>query len=178
MTLFPPPIWVASVVNEHATLIRNRKPKKGNGKKLFLEGAFVSKFITPELHSFLISYGRLDDEIATSSLISENSFDREAGLANKKARTKYPLPHPFGKSLGDKSQDVVKKWFGSGNALATKHPDLCLTRPYPIVIEAKYVPKASAAVARTRLIRKRFTKAALFYRGLCTELRWQPAMGI
>jgi hypothetical protein len=168
----PPADLVTPVVNEHAILMRNRKPKKDGGKKLFREGAFVSKFITPELHNFLISYARLDDESATAALVSENSFDREAGLANKKARTKYPLPHPFGKSLRAKSQDVVESWYGPGNALATKHPDLCLTQPYPIVIEAKYVLEAGTARARAHLIETIYE--ALFYRGLAPNCDCDP----
>ncbi|MGD9635007.1 MAG: hypothetical protein AB7U97_17130 [Pirellulales bacterium] len=150
---------VQAAVDEEARLVC-----RSNAKVLFREGAFVSRWVSPSIHEFLTKQLGLTSELAAESLISENTIDRKRGFAHATFRTAYPLRHPFRKSIGGSAKSVVESWFNSSRPLSTKHPDLCLLRPFPILFEAKYLFIESLQTARQELVKSVYE--AYFYLGL------------
>jgi len=155
-----PVIDVPLEVEKEAREVYPSKPSK---KSVFLEGALVSRFITPQIHRFIVTHAGLNNELASESLISENKIDKTRGYANKAIVTAHPFRHPFGKSLGKTAREIANRWYAEENALSSKHPDLCLTMPYRILIEAKYL-QSKKFDAGVELVKSVYE--ALFYRGL------------
>jgi hypothetical protein len=140
---------------------------EAEAQSLFCEGspykepAFISRFITPQLHRFLTCHNGFDEKRASHAIISENIADRKRGYANKSARTAYPFTHPFGKTIGASATEIVTRWYGAESPLSSKHPDLCVTEPHRILFEIKYL---TCAGGRTDLIKTVYE--AFFYLGL------------
>ena len=129
----------------------------------FSEGAFLNKFITPNIHKFLTEETRLSAAEACNALLSE-SFRNLPDIAS--ASPARFNANPFQKSVGSKASEIMKAWRGDGRGspVSRSAPDIALRSPYKVIFEGKYFKSGGIKAAETELVKDLYQ--AFFYLGL------------
>lgn len=157
--MLPPPDVLRAEVR---ALVGSAKLDNGDPHMRWPEGAFLSKYVLPPLHSALRTVCGLSPADATKALLSESYRHMQAICSGTPARS---ARHPFDKSLAPSARQIVQKW-RTVKPLTQSCPDLALRAPcdYTIVFEGKYFEQGSAQRAEADLVTNLYQ--AFFYRAL------------
>lgn len=164
----PPSADIWTQTYERLIEIRHRNKQFDQPKNVLMEPAFVSRFVTPAIRNHLVDQYELPPGAASDSIISENRIDKDRGNAHREGITAYPQQHPFSKLLGKSAADIANGWKTDSNPVSTQHPDLCLRKPFPILVEAKFFQKGQIDAARTAIAETVYQ--SFFYLGLARRV--------
>lgn len=142
-------------------VVSKAKTAVGEKSEAFREGAFLSHYIGPQIHSYLTDQLAIQPNEACRVFLSESRSLRRRGIASgSPARGQK---HPFTKAIGATGKKVIRDW-GGPSPLVQACPDMALRAPYKIVIEGKYFRKGGTEAAETALVTGVYE--CFFYLGL------------